>query len=151
MVGEIPKSIGKIDSLEVMHLARNLLNGTIPFNLGFCPSLKYLNLASNNLSGEIPASLSNATSLEFLGLGSNLLSGEFPMPLFELFDGKLQDLKLYKNNLTGNITINEIKELKRFKSWSVERLIRWIKPKILNRNEHLQLVLEDGKITRDGD
>ena len=146
LVGEIPDSIGEIDSLETVSLTVNDLNGTIPWNLGMSASLKYLVLSENRLNGEIPASFSNATEIEYLSFANNVLEGEI-MPFLELFnDGNLRHMYLYGNHFTGNISLGEMSEFDIFKDWSISQLIQWIRYSITDGNLNLQLISSDGQV-----
>ncbi|KAK4354441.1 hypothetical protein RND71_026635 [Anisodus tanguticus] len=55
LTGVIPKTIGKMISLEFLDLSYNQSNGEIPVTLTLLNFLKYLNLSFNNLSGSIPS------------------------------------------------------------------------------------------------
>nr|GFA33816.1 putative leucine-rich repeat receptor-like serine/threonine-protein kinase At2g14440 [Tanacetum cinerariifolium] len=55
--GNIPSSLGKISSLEVLDLSYNFFNDTIPESLGGLTSVRILNLNGNSLSGRVPAAL----------------------------------------------------------------------------------------------
>ncbi|KAL7217803.1 hypothetical protein ACSBR2_011106 [Camellia fascicularis] len=52
--GEIPKSIGRLNSLRSLNLSHNNLEGRIPTSLGNLKNLKALDLSSNKFVGEIP-------------------------------------------------------------------------------------------------
>lgn len=54
----------KLQSLEVLSLARNQIHGTIPRSMSYCKRLRYLNLSSNSLSGGV--SWSTLTKLKYL-------------------------------------------------------------------------------------
>ncbi|MBA0733816.1 hypothetical protein Gogos_017791, partial [Gossypium gossypioides] len=54
----------KLQSLEVLSLARNQIHGTIPRSISYCKRLRYLNLSSNSLSGRV--SWSTLTKLKYL-------------------------------------------------------------------------------------
>ncbi|XVF77165.1 hypothetical protein PTKIN_Ptkin14bG0023300 [Pterospermum kingtungense] len=61
--GEIPKIIGKLDSLKGLNLSHNNLSGSIPTSIGNLSSLEWLDLSSNKLNGTIPETLLDVTSL----------------------------------------------------------------------------------------
>ncbi|XP_057786386.1 probable LRR receptor-like serine/threonine-protein kinase At4g37250 [Salvia miltiorrhiza] len=89
--GPIP---GKIESIQVLDLSSNLINGSLPPDLGG-PSLSYLNVSYNRLSGNIPPEFAtqippNAT----VDLSHNNLSG--PVPASDLFLHQAAD------SLSGN-------------------------------------------------
>ncbi|KAK6151188.1 hypothetical protein DH2020_016120 [Rehmannia glutinosa] len=90
-VGSIP---GGFNSVEVLDLSSNLINGTLPpdFNGG---NLSYLNISFNRLSGDIPPEFAakipaNAT----IDLSFNNLTG--PIPESNIFFS--QDTKSYSGN-----------------------------------------------------
>ncbi|XVF77288.1 hypothetical protein PTKIN_Ptkin14bG0030800 [Pterospermum kingtungense] len=64
----------KLQNLEVLSLARNLIHGTIPSSISCCTRLRYLNLSSNCLSGRVPWSLSKMQYLESLDISNNHFS-----------------------------------------------------------------------------
>ncbi|XWS51771.1 hypothetical protein CRYUN_Cryun11dG0011700 [Craigia yunnanensis] len=76
--GEIPKVIGKLNSLKGLNLSHNNLSGYIPMSIGNLTSLEWLDLASNKLVGNIPKQLLDLTSLSFLNLSVNELVGCIP-------------------------------------------------------------------------
>ncbi|XP_077233661.1 receptor-like protein 54 [Tasmannia lanceolata] len=94
----IPLSIGKLQHLKILELARNQLVDNIPESLGNCFCMENLHLESNYLSGEIP--IGRLTSLKSMHLNNNSLSGEFP-PLENCVNLTLLDL--VENQLAGNI------------------------------------------------
>ncbi|XP_028107352.1 receptor-like protein 18 [Camellia sinensis] len=53
-IGEILKSIGRLNSLRGLNLSHNNLKGHIPTSLGNLSKLESLDLSSNQLVGEIP-------------------------------------------------------------------------------------------------
>ncbi|KAM6550999.1 hypothetical protein CsatB_000807 [Cannabis sativa] len=76
---EIPKMIGKLNSLKGLNFFRNKLVGNIPSSLGNLTNLEWLDLSSNKLDGMIPRQLaSNLNQLEFLNLSVNKLVGPIP-------------------------------------------------------------------------
>ncbi|XVF77158.1 hypothetical protein PTKIN_Ptkin14bG0018700 [Pterospermum kingtungense] len=76
--GEIPKVIGKLNSLKGLNLSHNSLSGNIPTSLENLSSLGWLDLSSNKLNGTIPDRLLHVTSLSFLNLSENELVGCIP-------------------------------------------------------------------------
>ncbi|KAE8704836.1 LRR receptor-like serine/threonine-protein kinase HSL2 [Hibiscus syriacus] len=102
--GDIPLSFARIQSLEVLSLSGNLLNGEIPsflVSIGNLVSLKNLDLSTNFLSGKIPESLSMLKNLENLELYQNYLTGELPENLANLT--ALRQFDVSQNCLTGNL------------------------------------------------
>ncbi|XVF03678.1 hypothetical protein REPUB_Repub05bG0014200 [Reevesia pubescens] len=76
--GEIPKVIGKLNSLIGLNLSHNQLNGCIPTSIGNLTSLEWLDLSANKLVGIIPERFVDLTSLSFLNLSENQLHGQIP-------------------------------------------------------------------------
>ncbi|EOA36582.1 hypothetical protein CARUB_v10011769mg [Capsella rubella] len=77
--GEIPRSICRASSLEVLDLSNNNFDGSIPQCLEtLMSSLTDLNLHNNRLSGMIPEIFQNAKSLMSLDLSHNRLEEKFP-------------------------------------------------------------------------
>ncbi|XWS11300.1 hypothetical protein CRYUN_Cryun38cG0072100 [Craigia yunnanensis] len=61
----------KLQKLEVLSLARNLIHGTIPSSISYCTRLRYLNLSSNSLSGRVPWTLTKLKYLKSLDISNN--------------------------------------------------------------------------------
>jgi len=98
--GFIPQCIGNFsNSLSVLNLGMNNLQGTIfsPFSKG--NNLEYLTLNGNQLEGKIPLSIINCTMLEVLDLGNNKIEDTFPYFLEML--PELHVLVLKSNKLQG--------------------------------------------------
>ncbi|CAL5394633.1 unnamed protein product [Camellia sinensis] len=76
--GEIPKSIGRLNSLRGLNISHKNLTGHIPTSLGNLKNLESLDLSSNKLVGEIPQQLTNLMFLEVLNLSENQLAGPIP-------------------------------------------------------------------------
>ncbi|XP_024021943.1 receptor-like protein Cf-9 homolog [Morus notabilis] len=77
--GEIPKVIGKLNSLKGLNFSHNELSGLIPPSLENLSNLECLDLSSNKLSGNIPSRLATDLSqLANLNLSGNRLEGPIP-------------------------------------------------------------------------
>ena len=87
--------------LERLRLHRNMLDGEIPASLGDLDSLRFLWLHGNLLSGPVPASLGELTDLERFWLSENDLSGQLPVQLGALSSHSLIAWRLSRNQLTG--------------------------------------------------
>ncbi|CAL4983519.1 unnamed protein product [Urochloa decumbens] len=61
--GSLPRWIGDLVNLRILHLSHNMFYGNIPVNITVLRGLQYLNLAANNISGVIPASFSNLVGM----------------------------------------------------------------------------------------
>ena len=109
--GQIPAEVGKLESLEILHLSHNQLVGDIPHELWQLTSLTSLYLTSNKLTGNIPPEIGDLMQLNFLGLAHNELIGRIPDEIGRLaglewvyvsgnrFEGCVPDpLRLVRNN-----------------------------------------------------
>ncbi|EXB29383.1 LRR receptor-like serine/threonine-protein kinase GSO1 [Morus notabilis] len=126
MNGQLPDSLCKLDTLEVMdlsenrlsgemphcwrasqriyliNLSSNKLSGTIPNSVGCLSFLKRLHIDKNNLTGVLPLALRNCKELEILDLGENKFSGSVPTWIGESLSS-LRVLRLRNNMLSGSI------------------------------------------------
>ncbi|XP_072986484.1 inactive leucine-rich repeat receptor-like serine/threonine-protein kinase At5g24100 [Typha latifolia] len=71
-------SLCKLQSIQVVNLANNLITEVIPESISICTSLTYLNLSNNMLLGEVPQSLSGLKNLRSLDISNNNLTGSVP-------------------------------------------------------------------------
>ncbi|CAN1266481.1 Receptor-like protein 12 [Linum perenne] len=86
-VGEIPETIGHLESLQLLNLSNNHFTGHIPRSFEQLRQLESLDLSSNNLSGNIPSQLTELTFLSVFNTSHNSLSGEIPIgKQFNTFD-----------------------------------------------------------------
>nr|XP_048329058.1 receptor like protein 27-like [Ziziphus jujuba var. spinosa]XP_048329059.1 receptor like protein 27-like [Ziziphus jujuba var. spinosa] len=76
--GEIPRTIGDLQTLVVLNLSSNNFTGPIPPSLGNLIKLESLDLSQNKLSGQIPQQFTRLTFLEYLNLTDNELVGPIP-------------------------------------------------------------------------
>ncbi|KAL8482012.1 hypothetical protein ACS0TY_028242 [Phlomoides rotata] len=76
--GDIPESMGKLNSLRYLNLSHNDLTGHIPSCIGNMVTLESLDLSSNQLDGDIPTQLTSLTFLAKLNLSMNNLVGQIP-------------------------------------------------------------------------
>ncbi|XP_047309613.1 receptor-like protein 6 [Impatiens glandulifera] len=76
--GEIPSTIGALESLYVLNLSHNALIGQIPSAIGTLTQLGSLDLSNNKLNGNIPLQLLDLTFLAVLNLSHNKLTGMIP-------------------------------------------------------------------------
>ncbi|XP_016462671.2 uncharacterized protein LOC107785811 [Nicotiana tabacum] len=76
--GEIPKSIGNLNSLLLLNLSHNNLTGHIPVEMKKMGTLEALDLSFNQLTGKIPEELTSLTFLAVLNLSHNHLVGPIP-------------------------------------------------------------------------
>ncbi|EFJ38110.1 hypothetical protein SELMODRAFT_74208 [Selaginella moellendorffii] len=100
--GWIPPQIANHTLLEELHLGGNpLAPASIPEQLCCLHSLRVLELDSSNLHGSIPGCYGNFTRMEKLLLKENFLTGPIPDSLSRM--EALQELDLAANTLTGPI------------------------------------------------
>lgn len=90
-----------LTTFTTIDLSSNRFFGNIPPSLGNLNSLRYLNLSHNDLIGNIPSSIGNMSVLESLDLSSNKLDGGIPSELTRLTF--LAKLNLSMNSLVGQI------------------------------------------------
>ncbi|XP_057476732.1 receptor-like protein 7 [Actinidia eriantha] len=76
--GEVPDTVGALQSLYVLNFSHNALAGGIPSSLGNLSQLESLDLSCNKLSGSIPVDLASLNFLSFLNLSYNQLVGLIP-------------------------------------------------------------------------
>ena len=87
--GEVPSSLSKCQSLKVLDLGNNYLNGTFPIWSSDLPKLSVLVLRSNNFQGPIETSSTTQlpfSSLRVLDLSHNGFIGNLPEKYFESFN-----------------------------------------------------------------
>ncbi|KAJ0030280.1 hypothetical protein Pint_14566 [Pistacia integerrima] len=136
--GEVPYSIGNLNSLILLDIHNCSFSGSISSSLGNLTKIKELDLSYNNFSsqdsralswmakyskltylglsqinlfGEIPSWLMNLTHLTHLYMSQNELKGPIPYWLMNL--SQLVELSLSSNRLIGNIPsqIGNLKQL----------------------------------------
>ncbi|XP_021800992.1 probable LRR receptor-like serine/threonine-protein kinase At1g34110 [Prunus avium] len=93
-------------SLQVLNLTDNQLEGDITNSFSELCSLRSLGLSNNNLSGEFPKfvqvlSKCSQKQLEGLYLSNNRVSGKIPESIGQI--SSLTELSLYGNQLSGRI------------------------------------------------
>ena len=77
--GELPTSIGNLNSLNELDIWSCNFSGLLPFSLGNISHLKVLDLTNNSFRGQVPSSLENLSQLTYLSLCHNNFSGgNFP-------------------------------------------------------------------------
>lgn len=109
LFGPIPSnSIGKIDSLRILSLRSNFLNGSVPSDIFLIPSLQLLYLQNNKFSGTIPIPLS--AELNLIDLSFNSFTGNVPPELKNL--PRLTVLNLQHNSFYGSVPDLDLPRLK---------------------------------------
>eukprot|EP00542_Grammatophora_oceanica_P009545 CAMPEP_0194029886 /NCGR_PEP_ID=MMETSP0009_2-20130614/3520_1 /TAXON_ID=210454 /ORGANISM="Grammatophora oceanica, Strain CCMP 410" /LENGTH=568 /DNA_ID=CAMNT_0038669697 /DNA_START=87 /DNA_END=1793 /DNA_ORIENTATION=- len=98
---EIPETLWRMDTLEILDLGNNLLTGSISDQISrLKDSLIKLDIKSNYLTGELPSELGECTSLHELKLEDNDFEGTIPSTFGQLTG--LQKLSLATNyDITG--------------------------------------------------
>ncbi|KAK4576258.1 hypothetical protein RGQ29_026993 [Quercus rubra] len=86
-IGEMPKILGRLQSLKGLNFSHNNLTGYIPSSFGNLTNLEWLDLSFNKLSGEIPIQLAELPWIAVLDLSHNQLIGRIPLgKQFNTFD-----------------------------------------------------------------
>uniref|UniRef100_A0A2N9EYE2 non-specific serine/threonine protein kinase n=1 Tax=Fagus sylvatica TaxID=28930 RepID=A0A2N9EYE2_FAGSY len=104
LIGNIPDTLGLVQTLEVMFLSNNNLTGPIP-NLTGMNFLNYVDMSNNSFDvSEIPQWFSpTLESLTTLMMENTRLRGQVPVSLFNL--ANLQTVILRNNQLNGTIDV----------------------------------------------
>ncbi|XP_030949400.1 probable leucine-rich repeat receptor-like protein kinase At5g49770 [Quercus lobata] len=102
LTGRIPRTLGLVQTLEVIRLDGNSIIGPVPSNLRNLVNVEGLYLSNNNLSGPIP-NLTGMNSLNYLEMENTQLQGQVPVSLFSL--PNLQSVLLKNNQLNGLLDI----------------------------------------------
>ncbi|KAF3443263.1 hypothetical protein FNV43_RR12945 [Rhamnella rubrinervis] len=102
--GELPASIGNLNSLNVLDMSYCNFYGSIPSSFASLTQLSSLGLSSNQLTGTLPSWLMNLTNLKRLYLSSNKFQGSIPATISNLRN--LEYLDLAANNFTGTVEMD---------------------------------------------
>ncbi|KAK2432773.1 receptor protein [Trifolium repens] len=106
--GSIPSCLMKMtETLKVLNLRRNSLQGPIPDKFPASCSLQTLNLHGNLLHGSVPKSLAHCSKLEVLDIGTNQIVGQFPCFLQNI--PTLKVLVLRNNKFHGTLGCSKAK------------------------------------------
>ncbi|XP_016473458.2 leucine-rich repeat receptor protein kinase HPCA1 [Nicotiana tabacum] len=128
LTGNIPDTLGLVQTMEVLRLDRNSLSGSVPQNLNNLTHVNELHISNNNLNGLLP-NLTGMNVLNYLDMSNNSfnasdfpswipdlqslttvamentgLQGLVPAKLFSLF--QLQTVNMRKNRLNGTLEID---------------------------------------------
>ncbi|XVF29808.1 hypothetical protein REPUB_Repub16aG0003000 [Reevesia pubescens] len=127
--GNIPSTLGQVQTLEVLRLDRNALTGKVPSNFNNLTNINELNLAHNNLTGplpdltlmntlnyvdlsnnsfdptEAPVWFSTLSSLTTLVIEHGSLQGPVPQKLFSF--PQIQQVKLRNNGFNGTLNLGD--------------------------------------------
>ncbi|XP_019158227.1 PREDICTED: receptor-like protein 12 [Ipomoea nil] len=100
--GLIPSSLSNLTSIIELDIKENRFTGSLPpFHSTSVPNLSYLDMSSNLLTGGIHLSLFTLPSLEYLYLDDNKFSGELEEFSNNTSSSILEDLDLWGNQLSG--------------------------------------------------
>ncbi|XP_021299996.1 probable leucine-rich repeat receptor-like protein kinase At5g49770 [Herrania umbratica] len=127
--GNIPSTLGHVQTLEVLRLDRNALTGKVPSNLNNLTNINELNLAHNKLTGPLP-DLTSMNTLNYVDLSNNSfdptetpvwfstlsslttlviehgsLQGPLPQKLFSF--PQIQQVKLRNNAFNGTLDLGD--------------------------------------------
>ncbi|XP_011028065.1 PREDICTED: probable leucine-rich repeat receptor-like protein kinase At5g49770, partial [Populus euphratica] len=100
--GEIPSTLGLVQTLEVLRLNRNALSGEVPKNLNNLTNLNELNLANNKLAGPLP-DLTKMDSLSYVDLSNNSFYSSESSDWFSTLPS-LTTLVIENGSLQGTLT-----------------------------------------------
>ncbi|XP_027181664.1 putative receptor-like protein kinase At3g47110 [Coffea eugenioides] len=113
LTGPIPKSLGSLKELHVLHFGHNPLGTDKANDISFisstnCTNLQILSLSRIQIGGILPTVIANlSTKLTSLWLNDNIISGSLPSGIGNLASlGYLDILVLEQNMLTGNIPVS---------------------------------------------
>ncbi|KAK8710357.1 hypothetical protein V6N13_145684 [Hibiscus sabdariffa] len=113
LAGALPATLATIQNLTAVSLKNNYLSGKIP--TGF-QSLQVLDLSSNLINGSLPPNF-GGRNLWYLNVSYNRLSGEIPPQFAEKIPGNAT-IDLSFNNLTGEIPDSVVLKKQESKSFS---------------------------------
>nr|GLL21487.1 receptor-like protein 12 isoform X3 [Ipomoea trifida] len=99
-VGNIPRWMGNMISLQQLSMSKNHLEGPIPIELCSLEFLFILDLSENNLTGSIPSCL-NPSAIKHVHLSKNHLGGQLTRAFFN--NSALVILDLSYNDFVGTI------------------------------------------------
>ncbi|XP_039062375.1 probable LRR receptor-like serine/threonine-protein kinase At4g37250 [Hibiscus syriacus] len=113
LTGTLPATLTTIRNLTVVSLKNNYLSGNLP--TGF-QSLQLLDLSSNLINGSLPPNF-GGEKVSYLNVSYNRLSGEFPPQFAEKIPGNAT-IDLSFNNLRGEIPDSVVLKNQESKSFS---------------------------------
>ncbi|XP_014500048.1 probable leucine-rich repeat receptor-like protein kinase At1g35710 [Vigna radiata var. radiata] len=137
--GPIPDGFGKVmNSLEVLDLSSNKIQGEIPYFFGNMCILQSLDLSNNKLNGNISSFIQNSSwcskqVFQSLVLSDNQITDILPMSIGLL--SELENLSLDGNFLEGDVTKSHLSNFSKLRylflsenSLSVNIVPNWVPP-----------------------
>lgn len=104
LTGGIPSTLGYVQTLLVLRLDSNFLNGSVAPNLNNLTSLTQLYLSNNNLIGPVP-NLTGMNSLYYVDLSNNSFSPSVIPPWFTNISA-LMTILMERTQLEGGIPVD---------------------------------------------
>ncbi|MBA0738355.1 hypothetical protein Gogos_011723 [Gossypium gossypioides] len=105
LTGNIPSTLGHVQTLEVLNLAHNNLTGLLP-DLTSMNTLNYVDLSNNSFDPtEAPVWFSTLSSLTTLVIEHGSLQGPVPEKLFSF--PQIQQVKLRNNAFNGTLNLGD--------------------------------------------
>ncbi|XVF21141.1 hypothetical protein REPUB_Repub12eG0064900 [Reevesia pubescens] len=114
LTGHFPE-FNRSSSIEILELGFTGFLGELPKSIGNLESLSYSGISKCHFTGRIPTSLANLTHLTYLSLPDNKFYGPIPQSIFTNLVN-LEHLYLYQNHLIGTIKLESFLNLKKLKS-----------------------------------
>ncbi|KAH9332016.1 hypothetical protein KI387_004124, partial [Taxus chinensis] len=104
--GSLPSNITSLENLGEMHISNNKLNGTIP-DLSGMSNLQYLDLSNNSFDvSQVPLWFSSLDLLTTIMIENGKLNGSFPSNVFNL--PQLETVRLARNSISGTLDFSII-------------------------------------------
>ncbi|KAL7002110.1 hypothetical protein U1Q18_003263, partial [Sarracenia purpurea var. burkii] len=104
LTGNIPSTLGYVQTLEVVRLDSNSLNGSVPSNLNNLTSVNELYLSNNNLIGTVP-NLTGLNFLNYVDMSNNSFDPSGAPPWFTNLQA-LTTILMERTQLQGQIPTN---------------------------------------------
>ncbi|CAL5014537.1 unnamed protein product [Urochloa decumbens] len=106
------ESLGKLVSLEVLHLEFTTMVGALPASVfENLRDLKELDLSNNQLTGNLPVSIFTLPLIEHLNVSQNLFEGSIPWSSRSNISSSYRTLDISMNNLSGNFSFLWLRNL----------------------------------------
>ncbi|CAL5029691.1 unnamed protein product [Urochloa decumbens] len=106
------ESLGKLVSLEVLHLEFTTMVGALPASVfENLRDLKELDLSNNQLTGNLPVSIFTLPLIEHLNVSQNLFEGSIPWSSRSNISSSFRTLDISMNNLSGNFSFLWLRNL----------------------------------------